>query len=115
MLGHAQPQISISLPYKFLKSIEKYDVVDTPMMTKYGVFEVTTHVVDKDKMIKKYIPDWALPLTSILVCAMSSVVMTAASVAVKKIDMYYDGGILFVVMARFIIMFILSTPILCYK
>ena len=85
------------------------------MMTKYGVNEVSTHVEDKGKSIKKYIPDWALPLTSILVCAMSSVVMTAASVAVKKIDTYYDGGILFVVMARFIIMFILSTPILCHK
>ena len=85
------------------------------MMTKYGVFEVTTLVEDKDTSITKYIPDWALSLTSILVCAISAVFMTAASVAVKKIDSYYDGGILFVVMARFIIMFILSTPILCHK
>ena len=84
-------------------------------MTKYGLFEVTAHVEDKGKLIKKYIPDWALPLTSILVCAIASSAMTAASVAVKKIDSYYHGGILFVVMARFIIMFILSTPILCHK
>ena len=65
--------------------------------------------------ISKFIPNWALPFSSILVCAVSSIVMTAAAVVVKQIDNHYSGGIFLVVIARFIVMFVMCTPILCYK
>ena len=62
-----------------------------------------------------FIPNWARPFASILVCATSSIVMTGASVAIKKMDTYYSGGILLILMARFIVMFFMCAPILCYK
>ena len=68
-----------------------------------------------DQLAGKFIPKWARPFTSILVCAMSSIVMTAASVAIKKMDTYYSGGILLIIMARFIVVFFMCAPILCYR
>ena len=67
------------------------------------------------QFLGKVLPSWARPFASLLVCAMSSFVMTTASIAVKKMDSYYAGGILLVVMARFLVMFLLCTPILYLK
>ena len=70
---------------------------------------------DCQKAIGMFIPRWARPFASILVCAMSSVFMTIAAVMVKMIDTYYSGGVLFVLVARFLGMFVMCVPILCYR
>ena len=71
--------------------------------------------IENDQTVGNFFPSWAKPFASILACAMSSIVMTAASVAIKKMDTYYSGGILLILMARFIVMFLMCAPILCYK
>ena len=70
---------------------------------------------DDQQHIGKFIPSWARPFASIIVCAISSIVMTGASVAIKKIDTYFSGGILLILMARFVVMLLMCSPMLCYK
>ena len=70
---------------------------------------------EDQQYIGKYIPNWARPFASIITCAISSIVMTGASVAIKKIDNHFSGGILLILMARFVVMLIMCSPILCYK
>ena len=73
-------------------------------------------MLDEDKQhLGELIPQWVRPFASIIVCAISSIVMMGASVAIKKIDDYYSGGILLILMARFIVMLSMCSPILCYK
>ena len=70
---------------------------------------------EDQQYIGKYIPNWARPFASIITCAISSIVMTGASVAIKKIDNHFSGGILLILMARFVVMLLMCSPILCYK
>ena len=73
-------------------------------------------MLDEDQQyLGKLIPQWARPFASIIACAISSIVMAGASVAIKIIDDYYSGGILLILMARFIVMLSMCSPILCYK
>ena len=73
-------------------------------------------MLDEDQQhVGKFIPNWARPFASIIACFISSIVMAGVSVSIKKIDDYYSGGILWIIMTRFTVMVLMCSPILCYK